>query len=99
MVMGPSDDVVKGGNAMPFEQAGEFGDDLLDQPGIAEEGGADGDNVRAGGREFEAVLGAGDAADTGDGQSGDGAAVEDRVQGDGLHGRPERPPPPPPRSG
>ncbi|HWH67512.1 MAG TPA: hypothetical protein VNS99_15505, partial [Gaiellales bacterium] len=60
--MSPPNDVVKRGNAMPLKQAGEFGDDLLDQPGVAEEGGADGDNVRPGRRELEAVLGAGDAA-------------------------------------
>ena len=86
--MGPPDDVVKGGNAVPLEQDGQFGDDLLDQPGVAKEGGAEGDNVRPRRRELEAVLGAGDAADAGDGQPGGGAAVEDRVQGDRLHSRP-----------
>ena len=86
--MSPPNDVVKRGNAVPLEQGGEFGDDLLDQPGVAEEGAADGDNIRPCRRELETVLGAGDAADAGDGKPGGGAAVEDRVQGNGLHGRP-----------
>src|SRR6478735_4906174 len=85
--MSPSDDVVKRGNAVPLEQAGQFGDDLTDQSRVAEEGGADGDNVRPRGGELEAVLGARDTADADDGQPGGGAAVEDRVQGHGLHRR------------
>src|SRR6185437_846251 len=51
-------------------------------------------NVRPRRRELEAVLGAGDAADAGDGQPGGGATVEDRVQGDGLYGRPGQATPP-----